>query len=129
MNIVSGTATGSVLALDEPLSLWGGVSLNTGEIIEPGHPQFGEHIGGVILGLPHGRGSSSASSVLAELLRNGSGPLGIILEEPDSILMVGALVAQLLYGVECPIVLGKIPPTGTRVTLIDGNIIVLESSF
>ena len=129
MNVVSGGITGSVLALDEPLSLWGGVSPTTGEIIEPGHPQSGEHIGGVILGLPHGRGSSSASSVLAELLRNGSGPLGIILEEPDSILVVGTLVARLLYGVECPIVLGEIPATGTRVTLIDGNIVALGSSF
>lgn len=122
--LVQGTARGKVLALQEPLSFWGGVSPETGQIVEPAHPQFGEYVTGVILGLPHGRGSSSAASVLAELLRAGLGPSGIIVEEPDSILVIGALVAEHLYGVQCPITMGPIPPNGAIVSLSDGFVTV-----
>jgi predicted aconitase with swiveling domain len=115
--IVGGLASGTVLNLDEPVSFWGGVSPESGVIIEPGHPQFGRSVSGKILGMPHGRGSSSSSSVLAELLRIGAGPAGIILDEPDSILMIGVLVAQLLYGSVCPIVIGESPPSGVEATI------------
>jgi hypothetical protein len=103
--LVPGRASGPVLALAEPLSLWGGVDPATGDIVEPRHPDVGRSIAGQVLVMPAARGSSSSSSVLAELLRTGHGPLGIILGEPDEILVVGAVVARELYGVECPVAL------------------------
>lgn len=102
--LVPGTASGPVLALAEPLSLWGGVDPATGTIIEPRHPSAGRSVAGRILVMPAARGSSSSSSVLAELLRGGIGPLAIVLGEPDEILAVGAAVARELYGVDCPVV-------------------------
>lgn len=103
--LVPGRARGPVLALAEPLSLWGGVDPATGLIVEPRHPDRGRSIGGHILAMPAVRGSSSSSSVLAELLRGGVGPLGIVLGEPDEILVVGAVVARELYGADCPVLL------------------------
>lgn len=99
-----GDAEGEVLALEAPLSFWGGVDPETGKIIDRRHPQFGEAVLGRMLVLPHGRGSSSASSVLAECLRLGTGPAAIVLEVSDEILLAGALVAAELYGSVCPIV-------------------------
>lgn len=101
--LVPGAASGMLLVLEEPLSLWGGVEVTSGVIVEAGHPQFGSSVTGRILVMPHGRGSSSSSYVLAELLRTGHGPAGIILREPDSILVVGVLVAQMLYDTTCPV--------------------------
>jgi predicted aconitase with swiveling domain len=103
--LVPGRALGPVLALGEPLSLWGGVDPASGLIVEARHPDHGRSIAGSILALPAVRGSSSSSSVLAELLRAGLGPLGIVLGEPDEILVVGAVVARELYGVDCPVML------------------------
>ncbi|MEX1171298.1 MAG: DUF126 domain-containing protein [Chloroflexota bacterium] len=103
--LVLGRATGPVLALSEPLSLWGGTDPATGRIVEARHPDHGRSIAGQILLMPAVRGSSSSSSILAELLRLGVGPLAIVLGERDEILVVGAVVAQELYGVECPILL------------------------
>ena len=121
--LVRGNATGDVLRLTEPLSLWGGVDPRTGEIVERNHPQFGEELGGRIVLMPHGRGSSSSSSVLAEILRVNSGPSAIILEEPDPILVIGSLVAEALYGLGCPVVLA---PTGSvtegKWQLINGHL-------
>ncbi|HZD23490.1 MAG TPA: DUF126 domain-containing protein [Acidimicrobiia bacterium] len=96
-----------MLFLDEGLSLWGGYDPETGRIIEPTHPQFGECLTGRIVYMPLGRGSSSSSSALAESMRLGTAPAGIVLGEPDSILVVGSLVANQLYGVECPIYVGE----------------------
>jgi predicted aconitase with swiveling domain len=101
--LVPGRAAGPVLALAEPLSFWGGVDPSTGRIIEPRHPDHGRTVAGHILAMPAVRGSSSSSSILAELLRAGLGPLAILLGEPDEILVVGAVVARELYGADCPV--------------------------
>ena len=89
------------LRLSEPLSFWGGIDPESGLIIDASHPQVGESISGKILRMPHSRGSSSSPSVLAEALRLGTGPVAIILDQPDPMVFLGALVARLLYGIEC----------------------------
>ena len=119
--LVDGVAAGEVLILDAPLSIWGGVDTKSGRIVEATHPQSGESLAGKIVVLPHGRGSSSSSSVLAEMLRIGTGPAGMILEEPDSILVIGALVASRLYGTRCPIVVTTGTPPDGGVWRITGD--------
>ncbi len=118
--LVAGRARGEALILDEPLSLWGGADPRTGTIIEPAHPQRGAVMTGRILVVSHGRGSSSSSSVLAEMLRLGVGPAGIVLREMDSILVVGSLVAGALYGAVCPVVLSTDSIPGGAIE-IDGD--------
>ncbi len=102
--LVEGSATGRALVLDEPLSLWGGLDPATGEIVEAGHPQRGQVVTGRILVMPAGRGSSSSATVLAEAVRAGTAPAGIVLGELDEIIAIGALAAAELYGVHLPIV-------------------------
>ena len=103
--LVAGRASGPTLVLDEPLSFWGGVDPASGLIIDRAHPQAGMTITGRILVMQAGRGSSSSSSVLAECIRAGTGPAGIVLGETDPILALGALVAAELYPDRiCPVV-------------------------
>ncbi|HET6381314.1 MAG TPA: DUF126 domain-containing protein [candidate division Zixibacteria bacterium] len=102
--LAPGTAAGEALVLDEPLSLWGGLDPNSGEIIDAHHPQHGAVVTGRVLVMPAARGSSSSSSVLAEAARVGTAPSAILLGEPDHILAVGAAVAEDLYGARIPIV-------------------------
>lgn len=99
-----GVAEGLALVLAQELSFWGGIEVETGRIIDHSHPDLGRNVAGGILVMPSGRGSSSSSSVLAEAIRLGTGPLGIVLARPDPILTVASLVAQTLYGVRCPVV-------------------------
>jgi uncharacterized protein len=54
--------------------------------------------------MPGGRGSSSSSSVLAEMVRLGTAPSAIVVGEADLILAIGAEVAQELYGGAPPVV-------------------------
>jgi hypothetical protein len=122
---VQGEAEGPALALWRPLSFWGGVDAATGRIIDPSHPQSGACITGTILVMPAGRGSSSSSSVLAECIRRGTAPAGIVLADPDPILVVGSLVAQSLYGKGCPIVVGRVDSirSGGHLHIKDGAVL------
>ncbi len=102
--VVAGEASGRVLALSEPLSFWGGFDAESGTIIDQSHPEVGASITDQVLVMPTGRGSSSASTVLAEAIHLGTGPSAIIMREPDEIVALGAIVADELYGIRVPIV-------------------------
>ncbi len=108
----------TALVLDEPLSLWGGIDPATGEIIDVHHPQHGATVSGRVLVMPAGRGSSSSASVLAEAVRAGTAPAGILLGEPDLILSIGSAVAEELYGVRVPVVV--LPPDRIG-AIVDGH--------
>jgi predicted aconitase with swiveling domain len=91
--------------MSEPLSLWGGFDLGSGRVADVNHPQHQQVISGRILAMPGGRGSSSSSSILLESARLGIHPRAVVLVEPDPILVIGALVAEDLYGVTIPVIL------------------------
>lgn len=98
-----GSATGPVLLLDQPISFWGGVN-SEGVIIDVHHPHCGFNLKGKILAMPSGRGSSSSTAILAELIRNGNAPAAIVMKQNDTILVIGALVAKEMYGKSMPII-------------------------
>lgn len=101
--LVGGDASGPVLALDEPLSFWGGFDATDGTIIDRAHPQAGASLTGCVVVMTVGRGSSSASSVLAEAIRQGTAPAALVLQESDEIIALGAIVADELYGIAVPV--------------------------
>ena len=103
--LVPGRARGALSVMSEPLSLWGGFGLDSGTVADVNHPQYGQIISEHILAMPGGRGSSSSSSILLESARLGVHPRAVVLAEPDPILVIGALVAEDLYGVTIPVIL------------------------
>lgn len=103
--LAAGEAAGPVVALDEPLSFWGGLAAATGRIIDEHHPQTGVCVTDAVLLMRGARGSSSASSVLAEAVRIGTAPAAIVMIDADEILATGSIVADELYGRTVPILL------------------------
>lgn len=103
--LIEGMASGDVLKLTEPLSLWGGVDLQTGCIVDASHSQRGAVLANRLLVMPGSRGSSSSSSALVELARTGRAPAGVITTRSDPILTIGALVADYLYGAAIPMLI------------------------
>ena len=122
--LVAGEAAGPTLVLDQPLSLWGGIEPVSGAVSDRLHPQLGECVTGRVLVMPGGRGSSSSSTILAELVRLGTAPAAIVLRDPDHILVAGALVARELYGRAIPIVV--LPEPGYS-SVRTGDQIALET--
>ena len=124
--VIDGTARGAALVLDEPLSYWGGVRLETGEIVDRHHPQVGESLAGRILVMPGTRGSSGGPGALAESFRLGTGPAAILLPEANLGIATAVLVAEELYGLSVPVLV--LAPeahasfrTGEEVTIAPGG--------
>jgi predicted aconitase with swiveling domain len=99
-----GSACAPVLLLDEPLSFWGGFDPATGIILDRHHPQAGVCAQDSILILPAVRGSGGTPACVAESIRRGVGPAGVILKTADINIATGTLVAATLYDRHCPVV-------------------------
>ena len=102
--VVAGSAEGLALVSREPLSLWGGLSPRTGEIIDRRHELSGAMAAGRVFVFPQGKGSSTSSATLLESTKAGVAPAAIINLRVDSILALGSIVADELYHRALPIV-------------------------
>lgn len=113
-----GSARARLVRLEQPLSFWGGVDRG-GAVVEARHPQYGVSLSGRVVVLTVGRGSSSSTAVLAELIRAGAAPAALLLAECDTILVTGALVAAEIYGRSMPIIQLSGPDLSTLTTGIE----------
>ena len=95
--LIDGACRAEALVLEERMSFWSGMNVETGDIVDPHHPQCGESAKGRVLILPGTRGSSGAPGALAHTLRNGNGPAALVLGEPNLTIVTAVLVADLLY--------------------------------
>jgi len=101
---IAGSASGSALTSNEPLSFWGGYDWKTGEIIDRRHPLSGEIARGKILAIPFTRGSSTTTAVLLEAIRAGTAPNAIITTATDFFFALASVVATELYDKPIPLV-------------------------
>jgi len=90
-----GEVEGEAIVSFEPIGFLGGVDPETGTIIEKGHPLEGKSIKGKILVFPTGKGSTVSSYTLYKMKKNNTSPLGIINEECEPIVAVGAIISNI----------------------------------
>lgn len=93
--IVKGEVSGEALVTQENISFMGSVNPKTGIIIEKGHELEGKSISGKILVFPTAKGSTGGSYMLYDVVKNKVGPIGIINAKAESIVVIGAIVAEL----------------------------------
>ena len=78
-----------------PLSFLGGVDYNSGVVIEKGHDLNGQLIKDRVLCFPSGHGSTVGSYVLYSLVKKGCGPKAIVNQVADTVVVVGAIIAEI----------------------------------
>ena len=93
--ISKGTTQEEALVTSMPISFYGGVDPNTGEVIEKGHELQGKSVKGKILVFPTGKGSTVGSYTLYRLKKNGAAPAGIINKECETVVAVGAIISEI----------------------------------
>ncbi len=86
----------------EPLSFFGDVDTTKGEVVNPDHPLRGKNIVGTILVLPHGRGSTVGSYIIYALSKRGLAPAAIVAVRPDTVTLVGCVIAGIPYAYGAP---------------------------
>ena len=93
--ISKGIAQEEALVTSMPISFYGGVDPNTGEVLEKGHELQGKSVKGKILVFPTGKGSTVGSYTLYRLKKNGVAPAGIINRECETVVAVGAIISEI----------------------------------
>ncbi|AMQ19233.1 DUF126 domain-containing protein [Thermococcus peptonophilus] len=91
--IVGGKAEGEVIVSRKPLSFLGGVDPETGIVTDAESDIRGQSIAGKILVFPRGKGSTVGSYVIYALKKNNRAPRAIIVEEAETIVATGAIIA------------------------------------
>jgi predicted aconitase with swiveling domain len=102
--ILPGTGKGQLLSTHQPISFWGCVDPVTGSISDKRHELFGQSISEKVLVFPFGKGSSTGSLMLLELLRLNLAPAAIINIRTEPLLATGPVVGKHFYGNTFPIV-------------------------
>ncbi len=93
--ISKGTAQEQALVTSMPISFYGGVDPNTGDVLEKGHELQGKSVKGKILVFPTGKGSTVGSYTLYRLKKYGMAPAGIINKECETVVAVGAIISEI----------------------------------
>ncbi|MEN8245669.1 MAG: DUF126 domain-containing protein [Thermodesulfobacteriota bacterium] len=90
--ISSGSIDGQALISPEPVCFYM-IDIDSGKINEKSHALYGQSITDKILVLPSGKGSSVVQDEgLFGLKQKHTGPMGIIVKSPDTVLVAGAIV-------------------------------------
>ena len=118
--IKEGKASGLALVSSEPISFFGMVDAETGEVIEQGHPLQGEVVAGRVMVFPTGKGSTVGSYILYRLAKAGRAPAAIINAESEPIVAVGAIISNIPMVDEIDITLLT---TGENI-LVDGDEVI-----
>jgi len=93
--IFEGKAEGQALVSSSPMSFYGGVNPDTGEIVERGSELVGQSVKGRVLVFPYGKGSTVGSYVLYRLAKNGVAPRAIVNAKCETIVAVGAIISEI----------------------------------
>ena len=102
--ILPGTGRGRLLTTRQPISFWGCVDPVTGNISDKRHDLYGESISEKVLVFPFGKGSSTGSLMILELLRLNLAPAAIINTRTEPLLATGPVVGKHFYEKTFPIV-------------------------
>jgi predicted aconitase with swiveling domain len=93
--IYKGIVEGEALTTAQPISFYGGVDPNTGEVTEKGHELQGKTVRGKVLVFPNGKGSTVGSYTLYRMKKNGTAPAAIVNKDCETIIAVGAIISEI----------------------------------
>ena len=93
--IFSGHVTGEVVFSDKPLTIYTGIDVITGKIVERGHPLRGKMVSGKVLVFPEAAGSTVGSWTLLQLKKNGVAPVAIVNTSCETIVATGVIMARI----------------------------------
>jgi predicted aconitase with swiveling domain len=94
-SIAKGTASGKALVSKQKISFLGAVDPVTGIIVDKSLDIYGESITNCVLIFPGGEGSTVGSYVIYQLKKHGKGPCAMINHRADTIVAVGAIIAEI----------------------------------
>jgi predicted aconitase with swiveling domain len=93
--ISTGSSEGEALVTTESLSFFGSVDPDSGTITEIGHELYRVNISRKVLVMQSTKGSTASTWAMCRLHENRVSPAAIIIGKADTILISGAIIAQI----------------------------------
>ena len=91
--VFKGKVKGEALVTTDQISFYGGIDPEKGTVTEKGHELEGQSFAGKILVFPSGKGSTVGSYGLYRLKANNIAPAGMINQDCETIVAVGAIIS------------------------------------
>ncbi len=98
------------------------------EVGDRHHDLHGANLKGKVMVIPSCIGSTHTGLVLLDLVSRGTGPVALVVQAADSLLVSGVILSDVWYGKSIPILeypgadLFDLVATGDRITIDDGRI-------
>lgn len=109
--ITGGTAKGPAIKTRQAINFTGAMckpaNLLPGrkaEVRDDHHELFGRNIKGSVLIFPSAVGSTHTGLVILDLVSRGQGPVAMVVEAADSLLVSGIVLSEVWYGPSIPLV-------------------------
>ncbi len=126
--VLGGTGQGPALVTGQPINFSASFSKpknilpgRKSEILDRHHELFHERIKGKVLVFPTAVGSTYTGMILLDLIVRAQGPAALVVERADSLVVSGAILAQVWCACQTPIV--EISGTEIRKAVKTGDLL------
>ncbi len=130
--ITGGNASGPALKTRQAINFTGAMckpaNLIPGrkaEMRDDHHELFGQNIKGKVLLFPSAVGSTHTGLVILDLVSRGQGPVAMVVEQADSLLVSGIVLSEVWYGPGIPLVECEDP--GLFEAVKDGQVVEVDA--
>lgn len=90
-----GHVTAEAFLVEQAFSFIGDFDPQTGALLIPHHPRYGESLAGKVLVCPGGKGGTMAPFLIYEAFQQGSAPAAIVCNRADPILFESAMAIDI----------------------------------
>ncbi len=101
--MVEGKAEGEAVVSNRAFTFAHGVDPMSGVVTDIRSDIRSVSVKGKILVYPFGKGSTTGASWFLETVRNGKGPKAVLTQAPEPIIVVGSVLAKILYNKTIPV--------------------------
>jgi phosphomecalonate degydratase small subunit len=123
--LIEGSATGEALVSKRAFTFAHGVEPSTGVVTDIRSDLRGKVVKGKVLYFPFGKGSTTGAAWFLETVRRGNGPAAVLTQASEPIVVTGAVLADLIYGIRIPVMAEFSPDLESSVR--SGDLVTVET--
>lgn len=124
--MTGGKAAGAAVISNRAFTFAHGVDPSSGRVTDAHSDIVGKYVKGNVIFYPFGKGSTTASAWFLETVRLGNGPAAVVTEGTDVSVVIGSILARMLYSREVPVLSSF--SEEMRLTVATGDRVVVDGT-
>lgn len=123
--MIDGKADGEALVSTRAFTFAHGVEPSTGVVTDIRSDMKGESVKDKVIFFPFGKGSTTGTAWFLETVRMGNAPAAVLTQAVDPVIVVGAILANILYGKKIPVMAEF--PRSMATMVKNGDLVYVET--